>query len=272
MKRHVQGLLDVHTTNGAEAWNQLVTAVLQSKEVKRRDDFKAMKLQIQQDVVSEIQQNMTVDVGLAVMVYCKLSHARYERLRQMMSKRYDKEKDEYQRLKTGDGIDFPVLPGLWAINSFKTMLTQDHGYTVSADGKCATMDLRKQLVGRLLQQGHDWLQRHGLEVQVQILGDGYRHFRRMTVVNLSCRVLLVRSHLANSVSNMLTLAIWEGHEDKDSVDEYTEGLRQVMAEVGREGLELNPLADSEGDPLIRNTAVQWKAGGGYEVDTDGTGG
>jgi len=200
-------------------------------------------------------------VGLAVMVYCKLSHARYERLRQMMSKRYDKEKDEYQRLKTGDGIDFPVLPGLWAINSFKTMLTQDHGYTVSADGKCATMDLRKQLVGRLLQQGHDWLQRHGLEVQVQILGDGYRHFRRMTVVNLSCRVLLVRSHLANSVSNMLTLAIWEGHEDKDSVDEYTEGLRQVMAEVGREGLELNPLADSEGDPLIRNTAVQWKAGG-----------
>jgi hypothetical protein len=96
LKRHVQGLLDVHTTNGAGAWNQLVTAVLQSKEVKRRDDFKAMKLQIQQDVVSEIQQNMTVDVGLAVMVYCKLSHARYERLRQMMSKRYDKEKDEYQ--------------------------------------------------------------------------------------------------------------------------------------------------------------------------------
>ena len=125
-----------------------------------------MKLQIQQDVISEIQQNMTVDVGLAVMVYCKLSHARYERLRQMMSKRYDKEKDEYQRLKTGDGIDFPVLPGLWAINSFKTMLTQDHGYTVSADGKCATMDLRKQLVGRLLEQGHDWLARHGLEVQV----------------------------------------------------------------------------------------------------------
>jgi hypothetical protein len=109
LKRHVQGLLDVHTTNGAEAWSELVSLVLQSKEVKRRDDFKAMKLQIQQDVVSEIQQNMTVDVGLAVMVYCKLSHARYERLRQMMSKRYDKEKDEYQRLKTGDGIDFPVL-------------------------------------------------------------------------------------------------------------------------------------------------------------------
>jgi hypothetical protein len=38
LKRHVQGLLDVHTTNGAEAWNwnHLVTAVLQSKEVKRR--------------------------------------------------------------------------------------------------------------------------------------------------------------------------------------------------------------------------------------------
>ena len=261
LKRHVQGLLDERTTNGAEAWSQLVVAVLRSKEVKQSEEYKAMKLEVQARVVDEIQKNLTVDVGLAIMVYCKLSHARYDRLRQMMSMKYDKEKDEYHRVKTEDGIDFPVLPGLWAINRFKTMLTEDHGYEVSTDGKCATMNLRKQLVGRLLEQGHDWLARHGLEVEVQVLGDGYRHFRRMTVVNLSCRVLLVRSHLANSVTNMLTLAIWEGHEDKDSVDEYTEGVRQVMEEVGREGLELNPLADSEGEPLIRNTKVKWRGGG-----------
>ena len=102
-----------------------------------------MKLEVQARVVSEIQKNLTVDVGLAIMVYCKLSHARYDRLRQMMSIKYDKEKDEYHRVKTEDGIDFPVLPGLWAINRFKTMLTEDHGYEVSTDGKCATMNLRR---------------------------------------------------------------------------------------------------------------------------------
>jgi hypothetical protein len=63
------------------------------------------------------------------------------------------------------------------------------------------------------------------------------------------------------VTNMLALAIWEGHEDKDPVDEYTEGVRQVTEKVGREGLELNPLADSEGEPLIRNTQVKWRGGG-----------
>jgi hypothetical protein len=57
----------------------------------------------------------------------------------------------------------------------------------------------------------------------------------MAVVNLPCWVLLVRSHLANLGSNMLTLAIWEGHEDRDSVDEYIEGLRQVRWRWGERG-------------------------------------
>ena len=271
LKRHTQGLLNAHTTDGEKAWDLLVGAVLQSKAVKQRGDYKAMKLEQQQSAVTEIQKNWTADVGLAVMVYCRLSHARYDRLRQMMSKRYDKERDEYDRLKTEDGIDFPILPGLWAINRYKSMLTEDHGYTVSTDGKCATMNLRKQLASRVLEQGPDWFERHGLHIEVQVLGDGYRHFRRMTVVNLACRVLLVRSHLANAVTNMMTLAIWEGHEDKDSVEEYTEEVREVMEEVERDGLELNEwgetpselqsLTELDGEPLVKKSWVKWRGGG-----------
>ena len=58
LKRHVQGLLDERTTNGAEAWSQLVVAVLRSKEVKQSEEYKAMKLEVQARVVSEIQKNL----------------------------------------------------------------------------------------------------------------------------------------------------------------------------------------------------------------------
>jgi hypothetical protein len=56
LKRHVQGLLDERTTIGAGAWSQLVVAVLQSKEVKRSEEYKAMELEGQARVVDEIQK------------------------------------------------------------------------------------------------------------------------------------------------------------------------------------------------------------------------
>jgi hypothetical protein len=204
---------------------------------------------------------MTADLGLAVMVYCKLSHAKYERLRQMLAMRYCAEEDKYFRLKTANGINYPILPGLWKVTKFKEMLAQDHGYDVTDDGKCVTMNLRKQLAARLVEQGVDWLVRHGLQVVVQILGDGYRHFRRMSVINLAMRVFLVHTHNGNAVDNMMTLAIWEGHEDKAAVEEYTEGMREVMAEVGRDGIELNPLTDDGGNLLQPAVGVKWVAGG-----------
>jgi hypothetical protein len=81
--------------------------------------------------MDEIQAKMTADLGLAVMVYCKLSYARYGRLRETLSKRYCIEEDTYHRLKTANGIEFPILPGRWAIDKLKAMLAEDHGYTAS---------------------------------------------------------------------------------------------------------------------------------------------
>ena len=57
LKRHTQRLLSAHTTDGEKAWDLLVGAVLQSKAVKQRGDYKAMKLEQQQSAVTEIQKN-----------------------------------------------------------------------------------------------------------------------------------------------------------------------------------------------------------------------
>jgi hypothetical protein len=210
--------------------------------------------------VDEIQAKMTADLGLAVMVYCKLSQARYERLREMLSKRYCIEEDTYYRLKTVNGIEFPILPGRWAIDRFKAMLAEDHGYTVSDDGKSVTMNLTKQIANRLLDQGSEWLKKVGWRVVVQVLGDGYRHFRRMTVVNLCMRIALVHTHLANAVQNMMIMAIWEGHEDKSSIDEYTEEVREVMQVVGDGGVEID-LFDFDAGHYKGRVEVEWRGGG-----------
>jgi hypothetical protein len=83
-----------------------------------------------------------------------------------------------------------------------------HGIKVNFDTKTVLMNIEKMLKEKVAWLGYD----HSAVkdgITLQLLGDGYNHFRRLSIINLCVRIMGA-DVFANACTSLLTAGIWEG--------------------------------------------------------------
>ena len=142
------------------------------------------------------------------------------------------------RLKIGIKklIRMPTIAHDHHVKKLVKQIVEDGGIKCNMDTKCVIMNIKKSIQEKVAALGRDHpAVKNGL--WIQLLGDGYSHFRRLSVVNFCARIMGA-DKFANSLTALHTAAIWEDGEDYGTVKENTKELNIIFGEMAEKGLEV----------------------------------
>ena len=166
-------------------------------------------------------------------------------------------------------VQMPVLAGKHAAAALINKLANDVGYVVSEDQKSVTISVKKSLLARITNVGDDYFTFENNvstePIVLQVLGDGYRHFRREKVVQLVYKLAHNNRPLGNveagasltgAISSLDLVAVWSGSESHKEISEKAKPCLELSEEITEAGgLEVR------WDGTKRTIAVDQVAGG-----------
>jgi hypothetical protein len=135
-------------------------------------------------------------------------------------------------------LEMPKLKMQSAVTALQNKLAQAAGVTASSNGKMVSADVPTSITSRLLgkptqfykfEQGVSTIPTH-----VQIMGDGYRHRRRLKIIQIVLRVVGYAEY-AGSLDAVDAVAMFDGAEDYDTIKEACRPLLEATAAIDASG-------------------------------------
>ena len=231
-------ITDVPKGDGA-AWDQLVMGILNSDtiRVKHKDIFDDIRHEGQEMLAEEMEEHFDDELSLAIRMVCGISYHKLGQLRHLIGFQRD-EAGKLLRLNIGIKklLRMPTITHDHEVKKLVKMVVQDHGLKCNFDTKCVILNIKKMIAEKVAALGANHpAVKDG--ICIQLLGDGYNHFRRLSIVNFCCRIMGA-DVFSNSPTALQTAAIWEDGKDYDTVKENTKELNEMFTDMHENGLEV----------------------------------
>jgi len=228
-----------HKTESPEAadlaWEQLVHHVINSKDERDKHPavFAVYEKKAQVDLLLEIHDWFDDEMTLAIKVNSHCSYEDMQTIINFMSKKLGDDGHWYPYETSRFALPLPKFASLDRCKLLKNMIEEEHNFDVDVDTKTVTFNILKTLQQKLIGLGKEWVDTYG--IVLQILGDGYRHLRRISIINVAYKVLY-GDRFYGSPNALMSACIWEGDEGYDSIKQNCAGMNKIFGDLVKDGI------------------------------------
>jgi len=243
--------LELGTTDPQLAWEQIVKFAHTNEASKSLPcavaEYNKAEKKGAQELLDEINYEYDDEMMLSIKSNTRMSYDSLQQLINIMSK----EKDEHGVMKPKRvgkyGLLLPKFASLDRVKDLTRMVKEDHGLDLNADTETVTLNFVKLLRQKVEKLGaeHPAIQEG---IVLQLLGDGYRHFRRISVINMAVK-LLHDEGFDGSPLNLMNTCLWKGDESYESIYERTTKVRADLLRLLKDGLTVD-FDDGQGEVTI----------------------
>ena len=225
------------TTDADMAWSQLVYFIYHNKQIREEHSavFDKVASDAQKELMSDLYDHYDEELTLAIKINCNLSYDDLQMLINFMSKN-PLANGKFKAGTIGKHeLALPKFASLERVKALANRVKLNHGMDINVDTKTVTLNIEAFLQQKVADLGKEWLTTVGGGLVFQLLGDGYNHFRRISIINMAVR-LLHADKFAGSPQSLMNCALWQGDESYASVVQNTKILNEVLQRLVRDGL------------------------------------
>ena len=223
----------------------------------RRQSLPVINLErdAQKRAIDKLQKHWSSEMGMCTKAGLTLSYEKMQQLTHLLSFDYEPVTEydgKHTRLDLGDDIPegletkvrtkrvlAPVMPGEHTLRKEAGRIAGKRKIEVSDDQTAVVYGIHEVVAQRLKTIPEEEIEFDAAltskEIKrIQVLGDGYRQYKRMKIVNLAVRVHGA-TKTAGAIDALDPIGLWHGDENYHTIKERSKSLLEYMEQVHKNG-------------------------------------